>query len=122
MGRQLCCVATLHAVDGVVNGDSLPRLYDARLLWMAPLALVLGGIEFEGGTGYWQTWYCTSLDRRPLAGMVEKPRVLKGSARTRGTAPTCEAQLATAAMPASSLSACRQGDTPLNIQQTKDEE
>jgi hypothetical protein len=112
MGRRLCRVATLHAVDRVVNGDSLPRLYDARLLWMAPLALVLGGIEFEGGTGYWQTWYCTPLDRHPLAGMVGKPAASKDCSRTQGTAATCEAQ------PASALAAC-QGNTPLNAHQTK---
>ncbi len=112
MGRLSCRVATLQAVDRVVNGDSLPRLYDARLLWMAPLALVLGGIEFVGGTGYWQTWYCTPLDRHPLANMVGKPAALKDSSRTQGTAATCEAQ------PASPLEAC-QGDTPLNAHQTK---
>ena len=118
MGRRLCRVATLHAVGHVVNGDRLPRLYDARLLWTAPLGLVLGGIEFEGGTGYWQTWYCTPLDPHPPAGMVEKPVALKGSSRTRGTVPTWQAQNATAAMTASPLAAC-QGDTPLNVQQTR---
>ncbi|WP_043458851.1 hypothetical protein [Azohydromonas australica] len=100
MGRRLCRIATLHAVDRVVNGDSLPRLYDARLLWMAPLALVLGGIEFEGGTGYWQTWYCTPLDREPLTGMAGKPSGLRDSSRTRAVAPTCEAP-ATSTTPAS---------------------
>jgi hypothetical protein len=85
---------------------------------MAPLALVLGGIELEGGTGYWQTWYCTPLDRHPLAGMDERPRVVKDSARARGTAPTHEARIATIAMPVSPSAAC-QDDTPLNAQQTR---
>jgi hypothetical protein len=112
MGRRSCRVATLHALDRAINDDVLPRLYDARLLWMAPLGLVLGGIEFEDGRGYWQTWYCVPLDRDPPTGVVGKPSALKDSSHMRATAPTCEAPVA-AAIPAAPWDSCHQGDAPL---------
>jgi hypothetical protein len=46
-----------------------------------PLGLVLGGIEFEGSTGYWQTWCCVPLDRNPPTVSVEQPSALKDGSR-----------------------------------------
>jgi hypothetical protein len=63
MGRRVCRVATLHALDRTIEDQLLPPLHDAVLLWMAPVGMVLGGIEFEGGAGFLQTWHCVPWDR-----------------------------------------------------------
>ena len=51
-------VATLHSLSRTRDIYELPPLYDVRLAGMAPLALTLTGVEFEGGAGYVQTWWC----------------------------------------------------------------
>lgn len=63
MGRRVCRVATLHALDRTVEDQLLPSLHDTVLLWMAPVGMVLGGIEFEGGAGYMQSWHCVPWER-----------------------------------------------------------
>jgi hypothetical protein len=65
MGRRVCRVASLHALDRVLGDGMLPPLHDVSLLWMAPLGMVLGGIEFEDGIGHFQTWYITPWERSP---------------------------------------------------------
>ncbi len=74
MGRRLCRVATLHALDRAIEDQLLPPLRDVALLWCAPLGMVLGGIEFDGQGAFWQTWYLTPWDRSTLA--VGRPRHL----------------------------------------------
>jgi hypothetical protein len=66
MGRRLSRVASLHAMNRAINADEIPRLYDAEVLWMSPMAMVLGGIEFEAGVGYCQSWWCVPLDRSAM--------------------------------------------------------
>jgi hypothetical protein len=74
MGRRVCRVATLHALDRTIEDQLLPALHDVSLLWMAPVGMVLGGIEFENGVGFLQSWHCVPWDRSlPLAG---RPRHL----------------------------------------------
>lgn len=63
MGRRVCRVASLHALDRAIEDELLPPLYDASLLWAAPLGMVLGGVEFEGGVGYLQSWLLTPWER-----------------------------------------------------------
>jgi hypothetical protein len=63
MGRRVCRVATLYALDRTIEDQLLPALHDVVLLWMAPGGMVLGGIEFEGGAGFFQTWHCVPWDR-----------------------------------------------------------
>lgn len=63
MGRRVCRVASLHALDRAIEDELLPPLYDASLLWAAPLGMVLGGVEFEGGVGYMQSWLLTPWER-----------------------------------------------------------
>lgn len=63
MGRRVCRVATLHTLDRAIEDEMLPRLHDVSLLWMAPLGMVLGGIEFDGGVGYMQSWFVTPWER-----------------------------------------------------------
>ncbi|WP_156901622.1 hypothetical protein [Azohydromonas australica] len=72
MGRRLCRVATLHALDRAIDDHLLPPLHDVALLWVAPLGMVLGGIEFDGQGAFWQTWHLTSWDRS--APVVVGPR------------------------------------------------
>lgn len=74
MGRRLCRVATLHALDRAIEDQLLPPLYDVSLLWIAPLGMVLGGIEFDGQGAFWQTWHLTPWDR--FAPVVGRPRHL----------------------------------------------
>jgi hypothetical protein len=74
MGRRLCRVATLHALDRAIEDQLLPPLYDVALLWIAPLGMVLGGIEFDGQGAFWQTWHLTPWDRSAPA--VGRPRHL----------------------------------------------
>ena len=56
MGWRLCRVASLHAMGRKINADEIPTLHDAEVLRMSPMAMVLGGIEFEAGVGYCQSW------------------------------------------------------------------
>lgn len=63
LARRLCRVASLHTMECAINADELPKLYDAEVLWMSSMAMVLGGIEFEAGVGYCQSWWCVPLDR-----------------------------------------------------------
>jgi hypothetical protein len=67
MSRRVCRVATLHALDRIIEDQLLPPLHDVVLLWMAPVGMVLGGIEFEGGTGFLQTWHCVPGERSTRA-------------------------------------------------------
>lgn len=68
MGRRLCRVASLHALDRAIEDQLLPPLYDVALLWIAPLGMVLGGIEFDGQGAFWQTWHVTPWSRSALSG------------------------------------------------------
>jgi hypothetical protein len=74
MGRRVCRVATLHALDRAIEDQLLPPLHDVSLLWMAPAGMVLGGIEFEGGAGFLQTWHCVPWDHS--ARSADRPRHL----------------------------------------------
>lgn len=74
MGRRLCRVATLHALDRAIEDQLLPPLHDVALLWIAPLGMVLGGIEFDGQGAFWQTWHVTPWDRSTSS--VGRPRYL----------------------------------------------
>lgn len=106
MGRRLCRVATLHALDRAIEDQVLPPLYDVALLWIAPLGMVLGGIEFDGQGAFWQTWHLTPWDRStPSAG---RPRHLAsheeaGYCRDTGSPPALRSnslqQVATLAEP-----------------------
>ena len=80
MGRRLCRVATLHALDRAIDDHLLPPLYDVALLWIAPLGMVLGGIEFDGQGAFWQTWHLTPWESStPAAG---RPRHLASHEET----------------------------------------
>lgn len=68
LGRRVCRVASVHALDRAIHDEDIPRLYDVILLWMAPLGMVLGGIEIEGDTAYAQTWLCCPVERASQAG------------------------------------------------------
>lgn len=41
--------------------EPLPRLYDAQVNSMAPLAMVITGVEFVDGVGYAQSWWCRAV-------------------------------------------------------------
>jgi hypothetical protein len=43
------------------NHEPLPRLYDAQVNSMAPLAMVITGVEFVDGVGYAQSWWCRDV-------------------------------------------------------------
>ncbi len=90
MGRRLCRVATLHALDRAIEDQLLPPLYDVALLWIAPLGMVLGGIEFDGQGAFWQTWHLTPWDRSTPS--IGRPRHLTsheeaGYCRDAGSPP-----------------------------------
>lgn len=55
---RLMKVATLYASNEQSGTSESAQLYDAQLLWMSPIALVLGGLELQGDTAYAQTWLC----------------------------------------------------------------
>lgn len=61
LGR-LARVATLYPLDRQIGDALLPSLLDAQLLWMSPLALVLGGCELEADAAFVQSWHCTPID------------------------------------------------------------
>jgi hypothetical protein len=91
MGRRVCRVASLHALSRAINDQLLPPLHDVAILWMAPLGMVLGGIEFEGGVSYFQTWHVTPWER--FTPSLDRPRQL---ASHEGAAHREEGRSATA--------------------------
>jgi hypothetical protein len=78
MGRRVCRVATLHALDRTIKDQLLPPLHDVCLLWMAPIGMVLGGIEFEGGAAFLQTWHCVPWERRCASSYLSPDYAARG--------------------------------------------
>lgn len=56
MGRP-ARVARIHH-GGPRDADPIPRLYDAEVNSMAPLAMIITGIEEVDGVMYAQSWWC----------------------------------------------------------------
>lgn len=90
-------------------------------LWIAPLGMVLGGIEFDGQGAFWQTWHVTPWDRSsPAVGRPRHLATLEEAGYCRDTAsppalrssnaqqaaplaePTCQQEASTAQSPAAS--------------------
>ncbi len=114
MGRRLCRVATLHALDRAIDDHLLPPLHDVVLLWIAPLGMVLGGIEFDGQGAFWQTWHVTPWERStPAAG---RPRDLTsheagGYCREAGSLPALRSGSAQQVVPLVEPIRQREGST-----------
>jgi|SRR5690606_20306702 len=50
-------VASIHH-GGPAGTDPIPRLYDAEVNSMAPLAMIITGVEEIDGVMYSQSWWC----------------------------------------------------------------
>lgn len=56
MGRQSRTASIHHG--GPRESDPLPPLYDAEVNSMAPLAMIITGVEEIDGVMYAQSWWC----------------------------------------------------------------
>ncbi|WP_028997084.1 hypothetical protein [Azohydromonas australica] len=116
MGRRLCRVATLHALDRAIEDQLLPPLHDVALLWIAPLGMVLGGIEFDGQGAFWQTWHVTPWDRSaPVVGRSRHlaSHEVAGYCRDAGGPPALSSSALEVAPLAEPI--CRQEDSTAHL-------